>query len=474
MPDHKYILEHIEKRTYLKGHFSGKYRGTLDLNKSDKRYERFFNLEIIEGNILTQQHQIKKWPDETGFPEFSQASTFNTAPLCKLTVTLHYLDKTEKYFSIQLKELKLIDCQLSKQKQKGQEVYGCLEGYISGYILHKESVLTELSTAPEQTIPPENPNTSKQTETSGPIINQPTESGSGTMAQPTLIQKTYRIWKKTPEVLLIGFAGMLFALLWLTFKGLNFMTLLIFGISTTCFLFGIYKTSIRLISSSFSRFWAITGSVSVSIIIIILMAYFNTSNRKNTKDPIDKNIIYSAGNASSPIKNSDSLYHYLTKGNHFLKAENRIDAIHTFEKASLFTDQIGSSLIEKNLEPIYSEEANHLKNSKKYKEAISLYSHLISHYGAKNSFLKSRAACYLKTKETQKAVDDLKEAIKNGDEEAVQIHEKINPLRRRVAYYITRCCDGSTSNAKGRGACSHHGGVCDWNEPVYEEYRKYN
>lgn len=24
------------------------------------------------------------------------------------------------------------------------------------------------------------------------------------------------------------------------------------------------------------------------------------------------------------------------------------------------------------------------------------------------------------------------------------------------------CCDGSHSNATGRGACSHHGGVCQW------------
>lgn len=25
-----------------------------------------------------------------------------------------------------------------------------------------------------------------------------------------------------------------------------------------------------------------------------------------------------------------------------------------------------------------------------------------------------------------------------------------------------RCCDGTRSYATGRGACSHHGGVCEW------------
>lgn len=38
-----------------------------------------------------------------------------------------------------------------------------------------------------------------------------------------------------------------------------------------------------------------------------------------------------------------------------------------------------------------------------------------------------------------------------------------------ISGYRTLCRDGeySPSNAKGRGACSHHGGVADWNAPVY-------
>lgn len=38
-----------------------------------------------------------------------------------------------------------------------------------------------------------------------------------------------------------------------------------------------------------------------------------------------------------------------------------------------------------------------------------------------------------------------------------------------ITGYRTLCRDGeySPSNAKGRGACSHHGGVADWNAPVY-------
>ena len=62
----------------------------------------------------------------------------------------------------------------------------------------------------------------------------------------------------------------------------------------------------------------------------------------------------------------------------------------------------------------------------------------------------------------------------DGTQEGEKLYNKLNPIKRRVLYYQTMCCDGtaSPSNAKGRGACSHHGGVCDWNKPIYQEYRE--
>ena len=62
----------------------------------------------------------------------------------------------------------------------------------------------------------------------------------------------------------------------------------------------------------------------------------------------------------------------------------------------------------------------------------------------------------------------------DGTQEGVKLYNKLNPIKRRVILYQTMCCDGtaSPSNAKGRGACSHHGGVCDWNKPIYQEYRE--
>jgi len=112
-----------------------------------------------------------------------------------------------------------------------------------------------------------------------------------------------------------------------------------------------------------------------------------------------------------------------------------------------------------------------LYKSKKYEEAIILNTELIDKNPSMYYF--ERAKCYNKLGKKQEAVNDLNKAIELKHPKAEKLHEQINPIRKKVAYYVTRCCDGSTSNSTGRGTCSHHGGVCNWNDPVYQEYRKY-
>lgn len=108
-----------------------------------------------------------------------------------------------------------------------------------------------------------------------------------------------------------------------------------------------------------------------------------------------------------------------------------------------------------------------------YNDAIVAYTEPIKSSVELSKASFGRAKCYVKIRETQLAVNDLKVAIGLGNAEASALHDKINPKLKRVAYYETLCCDGTTSDAKGRGACSHHGGVCNWKHAVYETYRKY-
>ncbi len=52
--------------------------------------------------------------------------------------------------------------------------------------------------------------------------------------------------------------------------------------------------------------------------------------------------------------------------------------------------------------------------------------------------------------------------------------ETVTTYEKEVAGYCTLCNDGtySPSCATGRGACSHHGGVAQWNAPRYSSVPK--
>lgn len=89
------------------------------------------------------------------------------------------------------------------------------------------------------------------------------------------------------------------------------------------------------------------------------------------------------------------------------------------------------------------------------------------------NLLYNRALCYLSHKNFVLAVNDLDSAMNRGYKAADGLYNKINPLRKRIVGYETLCSDGSSSSATGRGACSWHGGVAQWNHPIYETYRKY-
>ncbi|NML40109.1 hypothetical protein HHL17_23115 [Chitinophaga sp. G-6-1-13] len=122
---------------------------------------------------------------------------------------------------------------------------------------------------------------------------------------------------------------------------------------------------------------------------------------------------------------------------------------------------------------IAKEGAVKLVNSGKYKSAVDVLTALLSQAPEDPVLLYNRALCYDKLGAPETAIQDLRLAMKAGSAPAEKYHDKINPVRKRVTGYVTRCCDGTTSYARGRGACSWHGGVCNWNEPQYETYRKY-
>ncbi len=114
-----------------------------------------------------------------------------------------------------------------------------------------------------------------------------------------------------------------------------------------------------------------------------------------------------------------------------------------------------------------------LMKKHQYNMAIDLLTSLYPLDTSNTNVLYQRATCFVKVKRIEEAVKDAKRAMILGHSDAGKLYDKINPLKKRIAYYCTLCEDGTYSQATGQGACSHHGGVARWNYPVYETSRKY-
>ena len=203
-------------------------------------------------------------------------------------------------------------------------------------------------------------------------------------------------------------------------------------------------------------------------------------------DAIDKKIAYEQKLADEKAakekeiadqkeqQRKDSLTFYINQSN-LLAKDHKIDAAnqqlqYALAFAILPTDKEN---VEKQKIGIAAIKTSDLVKAGKYQAALPEINNLLNADPSNSELIYNRAICYSKTGKIQEAVGDLKSLIQSGNTEAEKLHDKINPIRKRVSYYVTRCWDGSTSNAKGSGACSHHGGVKNWNEPIYEEYRKY-
>jgi tetratricopeptide (TPR) repeat protein len=160
----------------------------------------------------------------------------------------------------------------------------------------------------------------------------------------------------------------------------------------------------------------------------------------------------------------DSLNYYSSKADEKIKLGQFKSAIANINLALKYADS-QSELIQKRAELNF--------RTNQFNDAIVDYSTLINSYTNKRDNYFRRATCYQRLNNKKEAVSDLKQAIELGSNDAKLLHDKINPIKRRLTGYVTLCCDGTTTSRKGRGTCSRHDGVCNWNHPVYEEYREF-
>lgn len=168
----------------------------------------------------------------------------------------------------------------------------------------------------------------------------------------------------------------------------------------------------------------------------------------------------------------DSLRLYLSQADVLLKKNAFAKAIRLYSQSTRF-------LTDKEPEQqwqLHAGLATSYTRMKAYPLAIKEYDELTSQGTLTNEQSYQLALCYQQVGRKTEALSELFKASEAGYSPATKLYDKLNPLLRKLLYYQTVCCDGSDSpsNAKGRGACSHHGGVCNWNKPIYQTYRKYD
>lgn len=177
------IQEHIERRTYIKGTFTGKFIGYLDHQNSDLLHENFYDLEVISGEIKTTKDDghIRHW--QTGEPEeFQPVEQFLTKLPESLPLEIHYNDGTIKSYQINLNEPKLSNYSLSKQLYEDNKIFGDITGDISGYLSHYDIVDVDVEVIQED----------------GGMINRPPKSAIVQMSKQTgktQINGSYKRWE---------------------------------------------------------------------------------------------------------------------------------------------------------------------------------------------------------------------------------------------------------------------------------------
>jgi tetratricopeptide (TPR) repeat protein len=160
----------------------------------------------------------------------------------------------------------------------------------------------------------------------------------------------------------------------------------------------------------------------------------------------------------------DSITFYISKAEQFTINKKYQLAIDSYSKALDFSPE-NKNQIQFSIADLYYQ-------LKKYNAAIDKYEEL-KHINFGDTVFYQLALCYVGLSDKVNAVQYLRYAMNINSERANKLHDKINPIKKRIVGYTTLCCDGTTSKSKGRGACSKHGGVCNWNHPIYVEYREY-
>lgn len=149
MDEFRIAWRKVERKTYLRGTLRGKYMGFLKKEMSDLTHENFYDIEILEAEIFVEKNDFRKW-EQGEFQDFRFAELFVTKLPTHLPCSVNMGNGVFKSFAINLRDPKVFNIKLSEQLNEGLQIFGTIEGDISGYLFH-----TEMESYPEKIVYPQ-------------------------------------------------------------------------------------------------------------------------------------------------------------------------------------------------------------------------------------------------------------------------------------------------------------------------------
>jgi hypothetical protein len=252
----------------------------------------------------------------------------------------------------------------------------------------------------------------------------------------------------------------LVTLIWFYYKNLDAKYL-----SSVLFLFSLplVPLFLNILENKFK--FSVNKKLSLFVLLISLTSQFALYNYiENKSFQIDKleKLVQNKNSIISSVKNLSSSRYDL------IQIDSVWKSIDTNEELKSDKLAVKSTLYSRVLN-----DASDFISKLDYDSAINYLNYIVSKGLATSEVHLLLGNSYLQLGDKVSAIRSYRTSANLGNQNASELYEKLNPLKKRVSYYVTLCCDGTYSYSTGRGTCSWHGGVCQWNYPIYETYRDY-
>mgnify|MGYP006076306981 CR=1 FL=1 len=141
------IIIDVERITYIKGSFFGKYRGKLDSSKINSEYEQFYDINIYEGEIFDfeiESNNSKKINSNTYEKFQSEMHFFQDAFDNIISKSLKKNSSNYDVFRLKIHKPKLQEITIDNVIKDDKQTFGTFTAIVFGYIIDLIQVEEEI------------------------------------------------------------------------------------------------------------------------------------------------------------------------------------------------------------------------------------------------------------------------------------------------------------------------------------------